>query len=465
MLRLLAREATVASGPATWRVRALPAGNTVRVEPSPHSPTGAPTPTRGRRWRSRARPSCWATSPEQLPGVLAASESPHVTALSAPTSNRAGVVRAAPTARRWRHPHPRPPYRLRGPVKRGRASARFSTTPATSVTTGRWSRSNGTTSGASAGSTSSPAAPQPPWRIVRIGPARPLPDGACPAAVTNPELFLLDARACPLRLRLRCAHLCRSWAALPSCRRWWWPGLGRRRIPLPDPESVRGSRNLWGRSENDRNGDRMKELFLTDRHFVGLCSPSAAPRRRSSPTPPPRDDVDNLLDDYNNAGKEDTGYRQPRRGRGRGGSRGDVAAPPNVIFEAPAELGQYAMTVLRNRGTFYLESLAEDVSSDQRAGVAGRSRLAGLAAECAEPAARSGAHPPPPAGGWSRRLPGTARPMWVVWETASRRPSRINPYAAFSGRGPGLYQPRRPPGLRSHPLVHLGPDREGCRAG
>ena len=73
-----------------------------------------------------------------------------------------------------------------------------------------------------------------------------------------------------------------------------------------------------------------------------------------------------FLSDYANSGKEDTAYVNPDGIEVEVTIEGDVSAPSYKLFDAPAELGQYAVTYLRKRGEFYLESLAEDATSDQR---------------------------------------------------------------------------------------------------
>jgi hypothetical protein len=73
-----------------------------------------------------------------------------------------------------------------------------------------------------------------------------------------------------------------------------------------------------------------------------------------------------FLEDMSNPGKEDTGYMNPDGIEVEVDIEADVEAPSYRIYDAPAELGQFALTYLRNRGEFYLESLAEDATSDQR---------------------------------------------------------------------------------------------------
>ena len=65
-------------------------------------------------------------------------------------------------------------------------------------------------------------------------------------------------------------------------------------------------------------------------------------------------------------GKEDTAYSNPDGVEVEVDLEADIEAPPYRIAQAPAELGQFAVTYLRKRGEFYLESLAEHVASRDR---------------------------------------------------------------------------------------------------
>ncbi|MBW2702713.1 MAG: proprotein convertase P-domain-containing protein [Deltaproteobacteria bacterium] len=73
-----------------------------------------------------------------------------------------------------------------------------------------------------------------------------------------------------------------------------------------------------------------------------------------------------LLDEMIDPGKADTAYYNPEGIEVEVDMEGDIEAPTYKIFDGPAELGQYAMTYLRNRGQFYLEGLAESATSDER---------------------------------------------------------------------------------------------------
>ena len=73
-----------------------------------------------------------------------------------------------------------------------------------------------------------------------------------------------------------------------------------------------------------------------------------------------------FLEDQTNASKEDTQYVNPNGIEVEVDLEGYVEAPSYRMGEAPAVLGQFAVTYLRKRGEFYLESLAEDATSRDR---------------------------------------------------------------------------------------------------
>jgi hypothetical protein len=79
-----------------------------------------------------------------------------------------------------------------------------------------------------------------------------------------------------------------------------------------------------------------------------------------------QDEPNPFLEDMSNAGKEDTAYMNPDGIEVEVDLEGDVEAPSYRLYDAPAEVGQFALTYLRKRGEFYLESLAEDATSDRR---------------------------------------------------------------------------------------------------
>jgi hypothetical protein len=73
-----------------------------------------------------------------------------------------------------------------------------------------------------------------------------------------------------------------------------------------------------------------------------------------------------FLKDHSNQGKEDTGYQNPNGIEVEVDLEADVEGSPYLLSSGPAALGQFALTYLRKRGDFYLESLAEDLASEQR---------------------------------------------------------------------------------------------------
>ncbi|MDY0062815.1 MAG: proprotein convertase P-domain-containing protein [Myxococcota bacterium] len=73
-----------------------------------------------------------------------------------------------------------------------------------------------------------------------------------------------------------------------------------------------------------------------------------------------------FLADDGEAGKADTQYQNPDGIEVEVDLEADVEASAWALREAPAMLGQFALTYLRKRGEFYLESLAEDSTSDER---------------------------------------------------------------------------------------------------
>jgi hypothetical protein len=74
-----------------------------------------------------------------------------------------------------------------------------------------------------------------------------------------------------------------------------------------------------------------------------------------------------FLQPMENDGKEDSAYLNPDGVEVEVDLEGDVAGPTFQLGDAPASLGQFALTYFRKRGTMYLESLAEDSTADDRA--------------------------------------------------------------------------------------------------
>ncbi|MCA9602511.1 MAG: hypothetical protein KC417_10820, partial [Myxococcales bacterium] len=77
-------------------------------------------------------------------------------------------------------------------------------------------------------------------------------------------------------------------------------------------------------------------------------------------------DANPFLAGGSKTGKADTDYQNPEGIEVEVDIEADVDAPSFRRADAPAQLGQFAMTYLRERREFYLESLAEDLSSRDR---------------------------------------------------------------------------------------------------
>jgi hypothetical protein len=97
---------------------------------------------------------------------------------------------------------------------------------------------------------------------------------------------------------------------------------------------------------------------------IGLVS--ACAEEPAGGTPTDEELANPFLQDYASGGKGDTAYLNPDGIEVEVTLEADVVAPSYRIFDAPAELGQYALTYLRKHSSFYLESLAEDATSDER---------------------------------------------------------------------------------------------------
>lgn len=68
-----------------------------------------------------------------------------------------------------------------------------------------------------------------------------------------------------------------------------------------------------------------------------------------------------------NDGKEDSAYLNPDGAEVEINLEGDVAGPSSQLTDGPAALGQYALTYFRKKEMMYIESLAEDASTGNRA--------------------------------------------------------------------------------------------------
>ena len=83
-------------------------------------------------------------------------------------------------------------------------------------------------------------------------------------------------------------------------------------------------------------------------------------------TADPQDEPNPFLEDQSNLGKADSAYLNPDGIEVEVDLEADVQATSYRIHDAPADLGSFALTYLRKRDEFYLESLAEDANSGRR---------------------------------------------------------------------------------------------------
>ena len=74
-----------------------------------------------------------------------------------------------------------------------------------------------------------------------------------------------------------------------------------------------------------------------------------------------------FTEDQSDGGKEDSAYLNPDGTEVELDLEGDVTGPADQVADAPAQLGQFAMTFFRKKNTMYIESLAEDASAGGRA--------------------------------------------------------------------------------------------------
>ena len=79
------------------------------------------------------------------------------------------------------------------------------------------------------------------------------------------------------------------------------------------------------------------------------------------------DDDNPFAQDLPDDGKEDSAYMNPDGIEVEVDLEGDVEGPASRVGEAPVAIGQYAMTLFRKSETMFIESLAEDGTSPDRA--------------------------------------------------------------------------------------------------
>ena len=107
--------------------------------------------------------------------------------------------------------------------------------------------------------------------------------------------------------------------------------------------------------------------------LASICALALAPLACSSDSDPsdsgnvPEDGPNPFLEDQSNHGKEDSAYVNPDGIEVEVDIEADITVTSSWrLPDAPADLGQFALTYLRKRGEFYIESLAEDASSNDR---------------------------------------------------------------------------------------------------
>lgn len=98
---------------------------------------------------------------------------------------------------------------------------------------------------------------------------------------------------------------------------------------------------------------------------LALCGLGACVSGPASDASPDSDNP--FVSDMSALGKADTAYLNPDGVEVEVDLEGDVEGPSYRLSDGPAELGQFALTYLRERGQVYLESLAEDAASNTRA--------------------------------------------------------------------------------------------------
>lgn len=102
------------------------------------------------------------------------------------------------------------------------------------------------------------------------------------------------------------------------------------------------------------------------RLFVAMALAGLSFASCAVPGPLAQDDDGNPFLDVQGDGKEDTGYQNPDGVEVEVDFEADVEASSYQIHNAPAGLGQYALTYLSKHGEVYLESIAEDATSRDR---------------------------------------------------------------------------------------------------
>jgi hypothetical protein len=112
----------------------------------------------------------------------------------------------------------------------------------------------------------------------------------------------------------------------------------------------------------------MRTMWLLGLGLVGLLAGGCSSSGSTDPGQPVDEDPANnpFLGDTSPTGKSDTAYQNPDGREVEVDLEADIEAPSYKLADGPADLGQFAMTYLRKQGEFYLESLAEDATSNVR---------------------------------------------------------------------------------------------------
>lgn len=97
-----------------------------------------------------------------------------------------------------------------------------------------------------------------------------------------------------------------------------------------------------------------------------VCLPLAAIAAGCASEATPQDD-NPFLQNLDDSGKEDSAYLNPDGVEVEVDLEGDVTGPAYKLADAPATIGQFAMTYFRKKEVMYFESLAEDATAKDRA--------------------------------------------------------------------------------------------------
>ena len=107
------------------------------------------------------------------------------------------------------------------------------------------------------------------------------------------------------------------------------------------------------------------------------CSSSS-----SGPSQPGSTEKNPFLENQAPSGKADTAYTNPDGIEVEVDIEADAESTSYRLLESPLYVAQFATTYLRQRGEFYLESLAEDSTSKQRVEWFSRGMRSGAIGDC-----------------------------------------------------------------------------------